>query len=109
MNIVNNPAGSYKDSNEIGLIIKGEKKDKTVFYFSKITNNPNDVNYRQISPNLFAMANAAVTISPETNLTKVNPTTQTVYYSGFKNDTTINDNWQTVYEGTVYNLWKYKP
>jgi hypothetical protein len=87
MDIVNNPPGSYNDAVEIGDIIKREKKTKSVFYTSLITNDKEDVNYRQINPNLFALANGAIMLNYNANLDELQPEKQTIFYSGFnKND-----------------------
>lgn len=109
MDIVNNPPGSYYDNQNIGKIIKESRAHKTVFYTSEITNAKGNVNYRQMSPNLFAMANGAVMLSADARLDAFDANKHHVYRSDFNTTEIDSDIWELVYSGNIYSLWEYQP
>lgn len=109
MDIVNNPPGSYYDIQNIGKIIKESRAHKTVFYTSEITNAKGSVNYRQMSPNLFAMANGAVMLSADARLDAFDANKHHVYRSDFNTTEIDSDIWELVYSGNIYSLWEYQP
>ena len=109
MDIVNNPPGSYQDNQTIGQIIKEERNNKLVYYSSQIVNEKGSVNYRQANPNLFALANGAIILNPDSDLSSYNNAEESVFYSVFTEEVILDDKWQIEYQGKVYSLWKYCP
>lgn len=109
MDIVNNPEGSYNDIVKIGDIIRNEKKTKNVFYTSSIVKNKENDNYRQVTPYLFAIANGAIRLNTTEYLGNYKPDTQTVLHSNFNNGDFDFTDWEIIYVGRVYSLWKYNP
>jgi hypothetical protein len=107
MNIVNSPAGSYYDIQQIGEILRYEKKQKKVYFAHDFGSSIEEENFRQITPRLIAMANHVVLLNSLDGLNKEITKYNSIYYSSMGNN--LNQDWELVYKGNVYHLFKYLP
>lgn len=103
------PVNSYNDITKIGTIIKKEKKNHTIYFINQVTGT--EENHRQGKPILFALGHGAIILAGNTDLSDADDKKDIhiLLATATGNAPDHAENWELLYRGVAYDLYKLTP